>query len=147
MVNRSLDVKKDPFCPQEDSKEILGPQVPYLSAIGALMYLANCTQPDIAFLVNLLARYSFVPTRRHCNGIKHVLRYLHETTDLGLFYPKGSNLQLIGYADAGYLSDPHKDRSQRRYLFICGNTTISWRSVKKNIINYLLKSLRNYCNP
>ena len=111
MVNRSLDVKKDPFCPQEDNEEILGPQVPYLSAIGALMYLANCTQPNIAFLVNLLARYSSAPTRRHCNGIKHVLRYLHGTTDLGLFYPKGSNLQLIEYADAGYLSDPHKDRS------------------------------------
>jgi hypothetical protein len=43
MVVRSLDVKKDPFRPQEVGEETLGPEVPYLSAIGALMYLANCT--------------------------------------------------------------------------------------------------------
>ena len=40
---------KDPFCPQEDNKELLGPEVLYLSANGALLYIANNTQPDIAF--------------------------------------------------------------------------------------------------
>ena len=50
------------FEPQEDDEEILGPRVPYLSAIGALMYLANYTRPDIAFAVNLLARYGSAPT-------------------------------------------------------------------------------------
>ena len=54
MVVRTLDVKKDPFRPPEEGEELLGPEVPYLSAIGALMYLANCTRPDIAFSVNLL---------------------------------------------------------------------------------------------
>ncbi|KAL0326547.1 UNVERIFIED_CONTAM: hypothetical protein Sangu_1732700, partial [Sesamum angustifolium] len=43
--------------------EILDPEVPYLSAIGALMYLANNTRPDIAFSVNLLARYSSTPQK------------------------------------------------------------------------------------
>ena len=72
MVVRSLDVNKDPFQTQEKDEEILGSEVPYLSAIGALMYLANTTRPDIAFAVNLLARYSSAPTRRHWNGIKHI---------------------------------------------------------------------------
>ena len=111
MVIRSLDVKKDPFRPCEKGEELLGPEVPYLSAIGALMYLATCTRPDIAFPVNLLSRYSSAPTRRHWNGIKHILRYLKETYDMGLFYSKESKQQLLGYADAGYLSDPHKARS------------------------------------
>jgi hypothetical protein len=62
MVVRSLDVKKDHFRPQEVGEETLGPKVPYLSAIGALKYLANCTRPDIAFSINLLARYSSAPT-------------------------------------------------------------------------------------
>ena len=52
MVVRSLNVEKDSFHPKEDSKAILGPEVPYLSVISALMYLANCTRPDISFLVN-----------------------------------------------------------------------------------------------
>ena len=65
MVVRSLDDKKDSFQPQEDNEKTLGPEVSYLSAIGALMYLANYIRPDIAFAVNLLARYSFAQTRRH----------------------------------------------------------------------------------
>ena len=39
----SLDVKKDHFRPQEEDGEILGLEVPYISAIDTLMYFANCT--------------------------------------------------------------------------------------------------------
>ncbi len=41
MVVRSLDPKKDPFRPKENNEEILGQNAPYLSAIGALLYLAQ----------------------------------------------------------------------------------------------------------
>ena len=50
MVVRSLDVKNDPFRLYEKDEELLGPEVPYLSAISTLMYLANCTRLDIVFL-------------------------------------------------------------------------------------------------
>ncbi|KAM2657312.1 hypothetical protein EV1_012688 [Malus domestica] len=40
MVVRSLDAKRDPFRPNEDDEEILEPEVLYLSAIGALLYLS-----------------------------------------------------------------------------------------------------------
>ena len=43
MVVRSLDVIKDPFQPPKCDSEILGPEVPYLSTIGALMYLYTHT--------------------------------------------------------------------------------------------------------
>ena len=79
MVVRLLDMKKDIFRPREDNEELLGSEVPYLSAIGALMYLANNTRPNLAFSINLLARYSYSPTKRHWNGVKHVLRYLQGT--------------------------------------------------------------------
>ena len=124
MIVRSLDAKKDPFRPKEENEALLGLEVPYLSAIGALLYLAQCTRPYIAFSVNLLARFSSAPTRRHWNDVKLILRYLRGTTDLSLFYSKESTLK--GYADSGYLSDPHKARSQTEYVFTCGNTAISW---------------------
>ncbi|XP_070682379.1 uncharacterized mitochondrial protein AtMg00810-like [Malus domestica] len=41
MVVRTLDVKRDPFRPKNDEEEILEPEVSYLSAIGALLYLAQ----------------------------------------------------------------------------------------------------------
>ena len=43
----------------------IGTKVPYLSVIGALMYLTNCTRPDIVFAVNILVRHSANPTHRH----------------------------------------------------------------------------------
>jgi len=39
MVVRSLDMDKDNFRPQEKYEELLGPEVPYLKAIRALLYL------------------------------------------------------------------------------------------------------------
>ena len=53
------------FVLAKKDEELLGPEVPYLSVIGAFMYLANCTRSDIAFSVNLLTRYSYTPTRKH----------------------------------------------------------------------------------
>ncbi|XP_070677881.1 secreted RxLR effector protein 161-like [Malus domestica] len=138
MVIRTLDAKRDPFHPKEDEEEILEPEVPYLSAIGALLYLTQCIRPAISFAVNLFVRYNNAPTPRHWNCVKDIFCYLKGTTDLGLFYTHESssvvNLSdsridscLVGYADAGYLSDPYKARSQTGYVFTVGNTTISWR--------------------
>ena len=99
------------------------------------MYLAQCTRLDIAFAVNLLARFSFKPTRRHWNGIKHIFRYLRGTIDLGLYYSKESTTSgLVGYSDAGYRYDPHKARSQTGYLFCYNGTAISWRSTKQSLV-------------
>ena len=65
MVVRLLEVTKDPFWPKEENEELLGLEVPYLNTIGARMYPANYTRPDIAFLVNLLVIYNSTPTKRH----------------------------------------------------------------------------------
>ena len=112
MVVRSLGLDTDPFRPKMDDEDDLGPEMPYLSAKGALMYLATHTRPDISFVVNLLSRFSSCPTQRHWNGIKHVLRYLQGTKDLGLYYTNYNKDGLVGFADAGYLSDPHQAQSQ-----------------------------------
>jgi hypothetical protein len=135
MIGRSLQPDKDPFRPKEEGEEILGPEFPYLSAIGALMYLANCTRLDIAFAVNLLARYSSEPTKRHWKGVKDIFRYLQGTKDLGLFYRRNQDLSVVGYADAGYLSDPHTSKSQTGYVFLCGGTAISWKSSKQTLVS------------
>mgnify|MGYP006872755709 CR=1 FL=1 len=53
---------------------------------------------------------------------------------MGLFFTNDSmHGQLTGYSDVGFLSDPHVGRSQTRYLFLVGGTTISWRSTKQTL--------------
>jgi len=134
MVVRSLEVDKDPLRPKGDDEKVLGPEVPYLSAIGALMYLANCTRLDIVFAVNLLARYNVAPPRRHWVGVKTILKYLQGTQDLGLWFLKNQTPTMIGYVDAGYMSDPHNARSQTGFVFLCGGAAISWRSMKQALV-------------
>jgi hypothetical protein len=53
--------------------------------------LATNTRPDIAFAVNLHARHNASPTKRHWIGIKNVLRYIHGTVDLDLFYGRNQD--------------------------------------------------------
>ena len=133
MVVRSLENKDDVFRKAEENEPILGPETPYLSVTGALMHLANQTRPDISFPTNLLARHSATPTTRHWKGIKHILRYLRGNTDLGLFYPFNTNQNIVGYADAGYLSDTDTAKSQTGYVYLIGGTAFSWKSAKQTL--------------
>ena len=43
VVVQPLDMKNDSFRHREKDENFLGLEVPYLSAIDALMYLTNCT--------------------------------------------------------------------------------------------------------
>jgi len=62
------------------------------------------------------------------------LWYLKGTSDISLFYTNKDSADIVGHADAGYLSDPHKARSQTSYLFTYGGIVISWRSMKHSIV-------------
>ena len=53
---------------------------------------------------------------------------------MGLFYSNNSKQELIGYADAEHLSDPHKEKSQTCYVFTNNGTAISWRSQKQMLV-------------
>ena len=65
--------------------------------------------------------------------VKHILCYVQGISDTGLLYSYESKLELINYADAEFLFDLHKARSQTGYLFIYDGTTISWHSTKQTM--------------
>jgi hypothetical protein len=65
MIVRALEKDTDPFRPKQEGEEVLGAEYPYLSVIGALMYLANNTRPDIVFAVNYFARHNAAPIMHH----------------------------------------------------------------------------------
>ena len=58
---------------------------------------------------------------------------LKGTKDIGLFYKVGEDSNIKGYVDAGYLSDPHKEKSQTCYVYLRQGTTISWKSMKHSL--------------
>ena len=51
-----------------------------------------------------------------------------------MFYSNNTKPVSFGYADAGYLSDPHNAKSQTGYVFTYGDIAISWRSQKQTLV-------------
>jgi hypothetical protein len=83
----------------------------FQSFVGALLYLALCTRPDIASAVRSVAERSAEPTDRHLNAAKRVLRYIKGTKTNALTYTRGAQDRFIqGFVDASWT----EDRSNRR---------------------------------
>jgi hypothetical protein len=75
-------------------------------------------------LVNLLARHSAAPTKHHWTVVKSIFRYLQGTIYPSLFYQFDQDKAIIGYTDAGYLSNPHNARSETDFVFLHGEMVI-----------------------
>ncbi|XP_050896755.1 uncharacterized mitochondrial protein AtMg00810-like [Lathyrus oleraceus] len=73
----------------------------YRGMIGSLLYLTT-SRSDIMFSVCICARYQSSPKESHLKAVKHILRYLHGTSKYGIWYSKGSDYSLVGYADSGF---------------------------------------------
>ncbi|XP_070040270.1 secreted RxLR effector protein 161-like [Nicotiana tomentosiformis] len=105
----------------------------YRGMIDSLLYLTS-SRPGIIFSVGLYARFQESPKEFHLIVVKRILRYLKSTTDMCLWYPKGSNFNLAGYTDvdyAGFLVD-RKRTSGMTHFF--GSYLVSWATKKKTFV-------------
>ncbi|GKD86799.1 retrovirus-related pol polyprotein from transposon TNT 1-94 [Tanacetum coccineum] len=73
----------------------------YRHMIGGLMYLTT-NRPDIAFATFVCARYQARPTVKHIKEVKWIFRYLRQSYNMGLWYPKDSRFEQISYLDADH---------------------------------------------
>jgi hypothetical protein len=71
----------------------------YHSMIESLLYLC-ASRPDIMLSVCMCVRFEAAPKDCHLRAVKRIMRYLVFTPNLGLWYPKGSRFELLGYLDA-----------------------------------------------
>jgi hypothetical protein len=84
-----------------DLGEISVDQKVYRYMIGFLLYLC-ASRPDIMLSVCMCARFQAAPKDSHLRAVKRIMRHLVLTPNLGLWYPKGSRFELLGYLDADY---------------------------------------------
>ncbi|GJX75784.1 retrotransposon protein, putative, ty1-copia subclass [Tanacetum coccineum] len=50
--------------------------VPYVLAVGSIMYAVRCTHPDVAFAQNITSRFQQNPGELHWTTVKNILRYV-----------------------------------------------------------------------
>ena len=110
--------------------------VPYISAVGSLLYLAIATRPDIAYTVGVLARFNTNPGRAHWAAVKHLFRYLKGTLHYKLTYsPSSTSKELfVAYSDADHGGDKDSGRSTGAYVIKMGTGAISWKSKLQDVV-------------
>ncbi|CAI7822829.1 unnamed protein product, partial [Closterium sp. NIES-54] len=102
--------------PSDESVERSGP---YPELVGCLMYLMTCTRTDLAYPLNLQARY-VAPGRHqkvHWDAAKRVLLYLCSTSGMGLMLGGRGPVVLTGHADASWVDNSATQRSSQGYTF------------------------------
>jgi transposase InsO family protein len=106
---------------------------PYASAVGALMYAALVTRPDIAFAVTSLCQFMSAPSLSHWQAAKRVMRYLQGTRHRELAYgwAGGQDKQLYGYSDSDWGNDVNDRRSFTGWVFLLHDSAVSWQSCKQ----------------
>ncbi|XP_073129639.1 secreted RxLR effector protein 161-like [Henckelia pumila] len=108
-------------------------QLEYARVIGSLMYLTNCTRPNLVYTVNKLSRFTSNPSEDHWKTLMKVLGYLKYTSSYGIVYKKYPAV-LEGFYDANWISDTKDSKSTSGYVFTIGGGAVSWRSSKQTCI-------------
>ena len=123
-------------CPQTLAEKQEMMDIPYMNAVGSLLFLALLTRPDIAYAISVLARFSSNPGMRHWTAVKHVFRYLKGTIDLQLEYgPDSRNDDLLTViCDADHGGNRDNGRSTTGYMIKVGSGIVSWCSKLQPIV-------------
>ncbi|GJV24027.1 retrovirus-related pol polyprotein from transposon TNT 1-94 [Tanacetum coccineum] len=124
----SFDTKltKDEECESVDSTK-------YRGMIGSLLYL-TASRPDIMFSVCLCARFQEAPKTSYLEAVKCIFRYIKGTTHLGLWYPKGTGIETVVYADSDHAGDYVDRKSTSGICTFVGCCLTSWFSKKQTAL-------------
>ncbi|GJW51705.1 hypothetical protein Tco_0093056 [Tanacetum coccineum] len=107
--------------------------IKYRGMIGSLLYLTT-SRPDIMFSVCLCARFEEDTKTSHLEAVKRIFRYIKGTTHLGLWYPKGSGIETIVYADSDHARDYVDRKSTTGICTFMGCCLTSWFSKKQTAL-------------
>jgi hypothetical protein len=105
----------------------------YRSMIGSLLYLC-ASRPNIMLSVCMCVRFQADPKEVHLRAVNWILRYLVHTPKFGLWYPKGSTFDLLGYSDADWAGCKIDRKSTSGTYQFLGRSLVSWASKKQNSV-------------
>jgi hypothetical protein len=105
----------------------------FRSMIGSLLYLCT-SRPDIMLSMCMCIRFQANPKECHLMAVKRISIYLVHTPNIGLWYPKGSTFDLLGYSDSDYAGCKVDRKSTTGTCQFLGRSLVSWSSKKQNSV-------------
>jgi hypothetical protein len=82
----------------------------------------------------MCARFQADPKEVHLRAVKRILRYLVHTPKFGLWFPKGSTFDLIGYSYANWAGCKIDRKSTSETCQFLERSLVSWASKKQNSV-------------
>jgi hypothetical protein len=82
---------------------------PYRQVVGALLWLARCTFPEMLYSVNQLGAHTHRFNTVHVTAAKRCLQYAKGKKTQAIVLRKGPTLELCAYADSDYCGEPEGD--------------------------------------
>ena len=102
---------------------------PYREAVGALMWTATMTPPDIACAVRAVARFCENPGPAHKKAVMKILQYLLHTKEWEITYDgQGCELCMEAYTDSDFGACPDTRRSFSGAVLMLAKWAIGWHS-------------------
>lgn len=102
-------------------------------AIGALLFIAGASRPDIQYAVNYLARFVLIPHDCIIEQIKRIFSYLKHTSRYKIRFNGEDKSPLIGYSDADWSGDKSDFISSKGSMFMYGDGPVSWKCKKSRV--------------
>nr|GEX38863.1 uncharacterized mitochondrial protein AtMg00810-like [Tanacetum cinerariifolium] len=107
-------------------------QMKYRSMVRELVYL-TVSRPDIVHATCYCARYQAKPTEKHLSVVKRIFRYLKDTINMGLWYPKDIGFELTTFSDSDHAGCPDSRKSTSGGIqFLGGDKLVNWSSKKQD---------------
>ena len=106
----------------------------YRSIAGTLQYLM-ITRPDIAYAVQQVCLHMHAPRDVHLTMLKHTLRYVKGTINLGVQLRAITTPTITAYSDVDWAGCPDTRRSTSGFCVFLGSSLISWSSKRQTTIS------------
>ena len=106
----------------------------YRRLVGRLIYL-SATRPDLAYAVHTLSQFMQRPTQEHWDAGLRVVKYLKGSPGQGILLKSDCDFQLTAWCDSDWAGCPITRRSLSGWLVQLGDSPISWRSKKQEVVS------------
>ena len=113
----------------------------YRSAVGACMYLATHTRPDISYALKEASKFLEDPKESCVDSIKRTIGYLVSTKQAGItmqkmqnYNPKLASTYVEAYADANFATCNTRKSTTGNLIMFC-HAPILWRSISQRLVS------------
>ena len=104
----------------------------YRSMIGAILYVAVATRPDVSFATSMLSEASMEPTEAHFAACQRLIKFLFNTRHYKISFHQHQR-GIEGFADASHENRKDGKSTSGYFVSIAGGPVI-WGSHKQKVV-------------